>query len=107
MKSLNKKILFLFFAAIILVSCGTSKSLQHQPDLSSYDSTIKPKVQNLNDSTKFFENNILTKNKFGHYIAYIEGDAYQIGTIEGALTEDLVKKQEQLFFGKVKRNCTF
>ncbi len=94
-----------FFAFTLLIvflnSCGVSKSLQNRPDVSVYDSIIPEKVK-INDSTFVAGNNFLLKNKQGQWELYVEGNPLQIGKITGSLTQDLMQKQEAIFFNKVE-----
>ena len=93
------------FAFTILIlflnSCGVSKSLHNRPVISSYDATIPEKVK-INDSTFVAGNNFLLKNKQGQWELYVEGNPLQIGKITGSLTQDLMQKQEAIFFNKVE-----
>ncbi len=85
----------------MLASCGTSKSMHHLPDISNYD-TIKPVVIKQSDSLFISGKNSLLKNKQGLWELYVEGDPLQIGLTTGALSDSLLKKQEQIFFSKIK-----
>lgn len=88
----------LFFSAI---SCGVQKSAQHIPDLSSFPVT-KPVTTKLNDSTTVSGHNFFTKNRQNLRELYISGNALQLGYNQGALTQELMQKQEQIFFSKVE-----
>ncbi len=88
----------LFFSAI---SCGVQKSAQHIPDLSSFPVT-KPVTTKLNDSITVSGHNFLTKNRQNLWELYISGNALQLGYNQGALTQELMQKQEQIFFSKVE-----
>src|SRR5690554_1070422 len=94
-----------FFACIILIfflnSCGVSKSIHNRPDVSNFDATIPEKVK-INDSTFVAGNNFFLKNKQGQWELYVEGNPLQIGKITGSLTQDLMQKQEAIFFNKVE-----
>jgi len=85
----------------MFASCGTSKSMRHLPDVSNYD-TIKPVVTKQSDSLFISGKNSLLKNKQGLWELYVEGDPLQIGLTTGALSDSLLKKQEQIFFSKIK-----
>ncbi|MCV9932263.1 C45 family peptidase [Flavobacterium sp. LS1R47] len=100
---MKKRILVVFLIGFLLVclSCGTSKSMHHQPKISDYD-TILPIVKKQSDSVFSSGNNFFLKNKQGLWELYVEGDAYQIGLNSGALTDSLLKKQEHIFFSKIK-----
>lgn len=88
----------LFFSAI---SCGVQKSAQHIPDLSSFPVT-KPVTTKLNNSTTVSGHNFFTKNRQNLWELYISGNALQLGYNQGALTQELMQKQEQIFFSKVE-----
>ncbi len=100
MKNLNR-----FFGLSLLIvflnSCGVSKSLHNLPDVSVYDATIPDKVK-INDSTFVAGDNFLLKNKQGQWELYVEGNPFQIGEITGSLTQDLMQKQEAIFFNKLE-----
>lgn len=100
---MKKRILIVFLIGFLLVflSCGTSKSMHHQPNIADYD-TILPIVKKQSDSVFSSGNNFFLKNKQGLWELYVEGDAYQIGLNSGALTDSLLKKQENIFFSKIK-----
>ncbi|WP_390452514.1 C45 family autoproteolytic acyltransferase/hydolase [Chryseobacterium sp. Alg-005] len=84
-----------------LISCGISKSVHHLPDINQYTLEI-PKVSKINDSTFRYNQNYLTKNKQQLWELYIQGNPLQLGYNNGALTQDLMQKQEEIFFSKVE-----
>jgi len=86
---------------LILASCGTSKSMRHLPDISNYD-TIKPIVIKQSGNLFISGKSSLLKNKQGLWELYVEGDPLQLGLTTGALSDSLLKKQEQIFFSKIK-----
>ncbi|HBL79965.1 MAG TPA: acyl-CoA--6-aminopenicillanic acid acyl-transferase, partial [Aequorivita sp.] len=96
-----EKLFALAFLIIFLNSCGVSKSIHNRPDVSGYDAIIPEKVK-INDSTFVAGNNFLLKNKQGQWELYVEGNPLQIGKITGSLTQDLMQKQEAIFFNKVE-----
>lgn len=99
----NGRILILIFLSLNLLSltsCGVRKSVKHIPDLKKYALQI-PKVKKINDSTFSFNGNYLTKNKQQLWELYIKGNPLQLGYNNGALTQDLMQKQEEIFFSKV------
>lgn len=97
LKRISAFTILIFF----LNSCGVSKSLHERPDVSAYNSIIPEKVK-VNDSTFIAGNNFFLKNKQGQWELYIEGNPFQIGKITGSLTQDLMQKQEAIFFKKVE-----
>ncbi|SHI67463.1 C45 family autoproteolytic acyltransferase/hydolase [Flavobacterium terrae] len=84
-----------------LSSCGTSKSIHHQPKVTGYNQAI-PGVVKHSDTVFSSGTNYLVKNKQNIWELYVSGDPLQRGLLMGALAEPLVKKQESLFFSKVK-----
>ncbi|MFZ0599400.1 MAG: C45 family peptidase, partial [Flavobacterium sp.] len=100
MKSPIKLFFFVGFL-LMLASCGTSKSMRHQPDISHYN-TAKPVVTKQSDSVFTSGKNSFSKNKQGIWELYVEGDPLEIGLNTGALSDSLLKKQEHIFFSKIK-----
>ncbi len=96
-------ILFVFSLIFILnlTSCGIQKSVHHLPEVKQYSLEI-PKVTKINDSTFSFKQNYLTKNKQQLWELYINGNPLQLGYNNGALTQNLMQKQEKIFFSKVE-----
>ena len=96
-------ILFIFSLSFILnlTSCGIQKSVHHLPEVKQYSIEI-PRVNRINDSTFSFKQNYLTKNKQQLWELYIKGNPLQLGYNNGALTQDLMQKQEKIFFSKVE-----
>lgn len=95
-------LLFLSLNLILnLTSCGVRKSINHVPDVKQYALEI-PKVNRINDSTFSFNQNYLTKNKQQLWELYIKGNSLQLGYNNGALTQSLMQKQEEIFFSKVE-----
>ncbi|SDQ52457.1 Acyl-coenzyme A:6-aminopenicillanic acid acyl-transferase [Chryseobacterium soldanellicola] len=89
------------FILLSLTSCGVRKSIKHVPEVKQYSLEI-PKVNKINDSTFSFNQNYLTKNKQRLWELYIKGNPLQLGYNNGALTQDLMQKQEDIFFSKVE-----
>lgn len=99
---MNKiKYILLGYLFVFLASCGVKKSLLHKPNLNGFNSEI-PIVTKINDSCFYTGENYFFKNKKGLWELKVTGDPLQIGLTSGALSEKLVKKQESLFFGKIK-----
>ncbi|MHC0444368.1 C45 family autoproteolytic acyltransferase/hydrolase [Flavobacterium sp. 3-218] len=99
MKNSSLLLSSLFFM-LIIVSCGTSKSKKHTPDISAFNAT-KPTVQKISDSIFISGPNSLLKNKQGLWELYVEGDPLEIGLTTGALTDSLLEKQQHIFFSKI------
>lgn len=96
-----KRLPIYFLFLFLLISCGVSKSVHHLPDVKQYSLEI-PKVKKINDSTFSYNQNFLTKNKQQVWELYIKGNPLQLGYNNGALTQDLMQKQENIFFSKVE-----
>ncbi|WP_288447871.1 C45 family peptidase [uncultured Chryseobacterium sp.] len=93
--------LFYLTFCFFLTSCGISKSVKHIPDVKHYSLEI-PDVSRINDSTFSYKQNYLTKNRQQLWELYIKGNPLQLGYNNGALTQSLMQKQEDLFFSKVE-----
>ncbi|WP_307453408.1 MULTISPECIES: C45 family peptidase [Chryseobacterium] len=85
----------------MLSSCGVSRSVHHIPDISAYSAEV-PEVRRINDSTFSFRENYLTKNKQQLWELYIKGNPLELGYNNGALTQPLMQKQEEIFFSKIE-----
>ncbi|AZB00499.1 acyl-CoA--6-aminopenicillanic acid acyl-transferase [Chryseobacterium joostei] len=96
-----KRLLIFLFPLFILISCGVSKSVNHLPEVKQYSLEI-PKVNKINDTTFSYNQNFITKNKQQLWELYIKGNPLQLGYNNGALTQDLMQKQEEIFFSKVE-----
>jgi hypothetical protein len=99
---MKKRIAYIFFFlfALSAVSCGTSKSMHHQPEISDYNDKV-PAVKKLSDSAFYTGNNFFIKNKQHLWELYVEGDPLERGLAMGSLTDSLLKKQEHALFDKV------
>ncbi|MFT3793702.1 C45 family autoproteolytic acyltransferase/hydolase [Flavobacterium sp.] len=95
------KFLGIVWSLLAISSCGTSKSLHHQPQVEGYNQTV-PIVKKHSAELFTSGNNFLLKNKQNLWELYVEGDPLQIGLETGALTDSLLKKQERVFFSKVE-----
>ncbi|SHL68532.1 C45 family autoproteolytic acyltransferase/hydolase [Flavobacterium chilense] len=100
---MKNRITYFFFIGFLLMlaSCGTSKSIRHQPEIASFNAT-KPIVVKQSDSVFISGKNSLLKNKQGLWELYVEGDPLEIGLNTGALSDSLLKNQEHIFFSKIK-----
>lgn len=96
-----KRVLLYLLLILNITSCGIRKSIKHIPDVKQYSIEI-PKVNKINDSTFSFNQNYLTKNKQQLWELYIKGNPLQLGYNNGALTQNLMQKQEEIFFSKVE-----
>ena len=94
-------LIVLLSCIFLLTSCGTSKSLHDKPKLDGYNS-IAPVVVKESKTVFTSGNNFLLKNKQNLWELYVEGDPLERGLGTGALTDSLLKKQERIFFSKIK-----
>lgn len=95
--------LSVFFTVLIVLcqSCGVKKSLNNRPDLTSYTQEIPSRTQ-IDSNTYLIGKNYLTKNKYGLWELYVEGDALERGLLIGSLTRELYHYQEDVFLAKVE-----
>lgn len=75
--------------------------MRHEPDISNYN-TAKPIVIKQSDTVFTSGKNSLSKNKQGLWELYAEGDPLEIGLTTGALSDSLLKKQEEIFSPELK-----
>ncbi|PWW26295.1 C45 family autoproteolytic acyltransferase/hydolase [Chryseobacterium sp. AG844] len=99
-RSVQRTFLYLTLC-FFLISCGISKSIRHIPEVKQYALEV-PKITRINDSTFSYNQNYLTKNKQQLWELYIKGNPLQLGYNNGALTQSLMQKQENIFFSKVE-----
>jgi predicted choloylglycine hydrolase len=92
--------IFFFFSIVFFTSCGTSKSLSHQSEISDFNNKL-PVVVRQSDSAFYTGNNFFIKNKQHLWELYVKGDPLERGLAIGSLTDSLLKKQEHIFFDKV------
>jgi len=60
-----------------------------------------PKKDTTPDGLIYIGDNKLRQNKYGLFELYVEGDAFERGLIVGALSQKLVKYQEEVFIEKI------
>lgn len=96
------KKIYLFLFVIFISSCGVRKSIKHLPETKNYNQEI-PKPIKHSSSVFTYNDNFLFKNQENNlWEMYVEGDALQRGLIMGSLGDSLIKKQEHVFFDKIK-----
>ena len=86
---------------ILLVSCGTKKSIKNEPNKNAFNVESIPKIK-ITDSLFFKGINSLRKNKYGQWELVVSGNPMDIGNSIGDLAIDLIQNQEELFFDKVE-----
>ncbi|SIT05549.1 Acyl-coenzyme A:6-aminopenicillanic acid acyl-transferase [Zobellia uliginosa] len=99
-KKIALNIYVLLGLALLLGSCGVSRSLKDLPDVSTYETKLPPRQQ-LSDSTYRLGTNFLTKNPQGLYELYVSGNPYELGLKTGSLTQELFREQERVFVEKI------
>ncbi len=99
---MKRQFLFILLSLFtgLLVSCGTSKSLHHQPILEGYHNAV-PVVKRVAATHYVTDNGFFLKNKQGLWELYVKGDPLERGLAMGSLTDSLLKKQERIFFSKI------
>lgn len=98
---MKKYMVHIAFIVFAVASCGTSKSLRHEPEIASFNNTI-PVVTKQSNTTFYTGKNFLLKNKQNFWELYVEGDPLERGLAMGSLTDSLLKKQECIFFDRVE-----
>lgn len=94
---------FSFFAIVFftIVSCGISKSIHNQPQISGYNNAI-PVVKKESKTLFSTRNDLFLKNKQNLWELYVEGDPLERGLAIGSLTDSILNKQETIFFNKIE-----
>jgi len=101
MKQMIVKILFSIFFLLLLNACGIQKSKQDLPDLTGIEKIDTLRIRH-NDSLYTIGRNSLFKNKYGIWELYVEGNPLELGMINGSLTRELKKKQEDAIFERME-----
>lgn len=103
MRSVRLKYCFLVLSLFLgtLVSCGVKKGQKDRPDTSAYSIKTEPRIQ-FNDSLYFKGANSLRKNQFGQWELVASGNPLDLGNTIGDLSQELIRKQEEIFFTKVE-----
>jgi predicted choloylglycine hydrolase len=98
-----KKILLCLITVSIFTACGVSRSVHHKPQTDGYNQQV-PVVTKHSPTTFTSGDNFLFKNKQNNlWEMYVDGDALQRGLLMGSLGDSLVKKQEAVFFNKIRQ----
>ena len=92
--------LLLLCSVLHMISCGTYESVHHVPKTEGYNNAV-PVVLKHCDSVFSYGANTLLKNRLRQWELYVEGDPLERGLIAGALSEQLILKQERVFIDKV------
>lgn len=103
MSFLKPKYHFISFFLILFLStsCGVKKAQNDIPDVSNYELS-DTSLEVINDSLSFKGDNSLRHNKYGQWELVASGNPYDMGNSIGLLSQNLIVKQEELFFQKVE-----
>ena len=103
MLKLKYKYIVLIYVLIfsLLNSCGTKKNHSELPDVSKYSLDTSKRIE-INDTLFFKENSSLRKNKYKQWELVAYGNPLDLGNTIGELSKELIEKQEDIFFAKVK-----
>ena len=93
--------LVLLLISGIIFSCGVKKSQNNEPNISSYSISDDSRIE-INDTLIFKGNNSLRKNQYGQWELIAEGNPLDLGNSIGVLSQELMKKQQEIFFSKVE-----
>lgn len=95
----------IYIIAILLIflsSCGIQKAMEDHPEI-----TVNREIDTLrtkyNDSLYQIGKNTLSRNKYGIWELYVEGDALERGLVTGSLTRELMHRQEHAIMNKIER----
>ena len=94
-------LLITFFSFLIMASCGIKKGKQDRPDFGDYHEVDLPRIKE-NDSLYFIGGNSIRKNAFGQWELVAKGNPMELGNTIGALSKELILKQEEIFFSKIE-----
>lgn len=101
MKQVMVKILFSIFFLLLLSACGIQKSRKDLPELTGIEKIDTLRIRH-NDSLFTIGKNSLSKNKYGIWELYVEGNPLELGMIHGSLTRELKAKQENAIFERME-----
>lgn len=96
-----KKTLLIFFV-ILLSSCGVRKSIKHLPETKNYNQEIPKPIKHSPEIFTYGDNFLFKNRQNNLWEMYVEGDALQRGLVMGSLSDSLIKKQEHVFFDKIR-----
>lgn len=97
---LTRKTILWVLVLSILQACGIKKSLHDRPEVSQYSIEETERIV-INDSLFVKGNNSLRKNQYGQWELVAGGNPLELGNTMGSLTEELMVKQEAIFFSKI------
>ncbi len=99
----NKRIFQLLLSGffLLIISCGTKRSIEHEPNKEDFVIGSVPKMK-VSDSLIFKGENSLRKNIYGQWELVASGSPMDLGNTIADLSVELVQKQEALFFDKIE-----
>ncbi len=95
------QLLLSVFLLLLIISCGTKKSIEHEPTKDDFVVGSVPKTK-VSDSLIFKGQSSLRKNIYGQWEMVASGNPMDLGNTIGDLSAALVQKQEALFFDKIE-----
>ena len=103
MLKLRYKYIVLIYVLIfsLINSCGTKKNQSKLPDISKYALDTSKRIE-INDTLFFKGKSSLRKNKHEQWELVAFGNPLDLGNTIGELSKELIVKQEDIFFTKVK-----
>jgi predicted choloylglycine hydrolase len=93
--------MWLLTSCLLLLSCN----VRHKRDLPDLTGFAPPESYSFAiqmDTVRGIGNDFLVKNKYANWELYVSGSPFEIGSKIGALTEDLYRQQDQIFFDKLE-----
>jgi len=81
---------------LLIISCGTKRSIEHEPNKEDFVIGSVPKMK-VSDSLIFKGENSLRKNIYGQWELVASGSPMDLGNTIADLSVELVQKQEALF----------
>ncbi len=66
-------------------------------------SALALKKQQVDGTLQTIDNNWIRKNKYGLYEMYAEGAPFELGVVQGKLSQQLIVEQEEAFTAEIKR----
>lgn len=91
---------FILIFVLLFQSCGIKRAMQDRPDISGLEKIDTIRTRH-NDSLFTIGKNSLSKNEFGIWELYLEGDALERGLVNGSLSRELMHKQEKAIMDKI------
>ncbi len=102
MKSKTYKILGIIVAIIIIAMVSFRVMVKiHPPEISDMSALDRQRKVD-DDGAYHVGNSWLKQNNYGLWELYVEGDAFELGAINGKLTQELILYQEEAFVDQIR-----